>query len=100
MTNINLIKAPIVSEKSNSLIEKFNKYTFLVAKEASKGSVKDIIEDLYKVKVLNISMAKKASKTKRSWVKSRNQFASKELKKAIVTLDPKDSIKLLTQGAK
>jgi len=98
--NINLIKAPIISEKTNAQIENQNQYTFLVSKDASKGNVKDIIQELYKVKVVNVAIAKKAVKPKRSWVKSRNQFSTQSLKKAIVTLDTKDSIKLLTQGAK
>lgn len=98
--NTSIIKNTIISEKTNDQAQKNNQYTFIVDRSATKGAVKNLIGDLFKVKVVAVNFAKKTSKNKRSWVGGRTAYKTQELKKAVVTLDPKDSIKLLTQGAK
>jgi len=60
-----IIKGPIITEKSNDLLEKENKYTFKVALEANKVEIKQAIEAIYKVKVLDINTVRVLPKRRR-----------------------------------
>ncbi len=56
MTKIyDIIQGPIITEKSMSLKENFNKYTFKVAKSANKVEIKNAVEEIFKVKVLSVN---------------------------------------------
>ena len=46
---------PIVTEKATKLTEKLNRYTFRVSLDANKHQIKDLVEKLYGVKVVNIN---------------------------------------------
>ena len=65
MTKWEIIKGPIITEKSNDLLEKENKYTFKVALEANKVEIKQAIEALYKVKVVDIATVRVLPKRRR-----------------------------------
>ena len=65
MTKWEIIKGPIITEKSNDLLEKENKYTFKVALEANKVEIKQAIEAIYKVKVLDIATVRVLPKRRR-----------------------------------
>ncbi len=84
----NVIIAPIVTEKSHDMVSK-HKYTFRVAKTASKSVVKKIVEDMYGVTVENVNMI--IVKPKRRTVKQDRGY-QKLYKKAIVTVSQKDHI--------
>ena len=58
MTKWEIIKGPIITEKSNDLLEKENKYTFKVALEANKVEIKQAIEEIFNVKVVDIATIK------------------------------------------
>lgn len=75
--------APIYSEKATVQAE-LSKHTFKVAKNATKLTVKQAIEQLFSVKVLsvNISNAKQKKKIFRGVEGARQGF-----KKAIVTIE-------------
>ena len=60
-----IIKGPIITEKSNDLLEKENKYTFKVALEANKVEIKQAIEEIYNVKVLDIATIRVLPKRRR-----------------------------------
>lgn len=49
-----IIKEPIITEKSMSLIETKNAYTFKVDKKSNKIEIKHAIEHLFKVNVVRI----------------------------------------------
>lgn len=98
MINFNVIKGPIITEKANKLVEIGNKYTFEITRNATKGMVKDAVEALYGVKVLRVNILKTRGREKRSMVNRKMIFRSKDIKKAIVELDPKDSIKSFEKG--
>ena len=56
MTKIyDIIQGPIITEKSMSLKENFNKYTFKVALNANKVEIKNAVEEIFKVKVLSVN---------------------------------------------
>ena len=44
---------PIVSEKANAISEKNNRFSFKVSPEANKYEIRDLIEKLYDVKVVD-----------------------------------------------
>ena len=61
---------PIITEKATKLTEKLNRYTFRVSPEANKHQIKDLVEQLYGVKVLNVNTAVVRGKNKSRWTKS------------------------------
>jgi large subunit ribosomal protein L23 len=65
MTKWEIIKGPIITEKSNDLLEKENKYTFKVALDANKVEIKQAIEEIYNVKVVDIATIRVLPKKRR-----------------------------------
>ena len=61
---------PIVTEKATKLTEKLNRYTFRVSLDANKHQIKDLVEKLYGVKVVNINTLVVRAKNKSRWTKS------------------------------
>ena len=81
---LEIIKAPIVTEKSSDAKQN-NKYTFLVSEKATKTEIKEAIEKIFKVKVESISTTNIKVKEKRV---GRYTGLSNRGKKAIVKLAP------------
>ncbi len=50
-----VIKAPIITEKSSNIQTNNNTYTFKVSTDSNKTQIKQAIESLFKVKVLNVT---------------------------------------------
>jgi len=82
---------PLVTEKSVNLAQKENKYSFYVDKRANKIEIKKAVEELFKVKVLDVNTAIVKGKKKRV---GRFTGLTPERKKAIVTLRPGDKIEI------
>ena len=59
-----VLLAPVVSEKSYSLIDD-RKYTFKVHKSAHRTQVRQAVEELFGVEVQRVNMAKVPAKPKR-----------------------------------
>ena len=85
MENIQII--PVVTEKANAITEKGNRYTFKVSPEANKYQIKDAIEKLYDVKVIDVSTMNYGGKNKQRYTKA-GLIKGKTMafKKAIVTV--------------
>lgn len=85
---LDLIKYPILTEKTSRLIEQ-NQYSFAVDKKADKVSIKRAIEHLFDVKVTSVNTANSPSKKRRvgKFIGKRTQN-----KRVIVTLAPENSI--------
>jgi large subunit ribosomal protein L23 len=60
-----VLLAPVVSEKSTMIGEKNNQYAFRVLQDATKAEVKAAIETFFKVEVDSVNMINIAGKTKR-----------------------------------
>jgi large subunit ribosomal protein L23 len=86
--------APVVSEKSYSLIED-NKYSFRVHPSAHKTEIRQAVEELFDVKVEGVNVIKVQSKPKRRGI---SQGRRPGWKKAIVQLREGDSIPIF-EGA-
>lgn len=82
-TQYQVIKRPIISEKSTALTEVAGKVVFEVAPQANKHEIRDAIEQLFKVKVREVRTLMMPGKTKRS---ARSVKKAANWKKAIVTL--------------
>ena len=78
-----IIIAPVVTEKSNMDMQE-GKYTFKVAKKATKVDIKNAVEKLFEVKVLKVNTITVKGKEKRVGV---HQGRTSDWKKAIVTID-------------
>ena len=50
-----MIKTVLATEKSTRLMESENKLVFLVDKKATKESIKKEIEEMFKVKIVNVN---------------------------------------------
>jgi large subunit ribosomal protein L23 len=86
MTTIyDVIRRPLVTEKSNYQINKLHQYTFEVVSEATRTLVKDAIETLFDVKVVSVNIMNTAAKRSRRRNRSL-QVRAPGIKKAIVTL--------------
>ena len=79
---LNIIKKPIMTEKSTNL-NQFNQYSFIVDEKSNSNEIKQAIEHIFKVKVIKInsSITKGKPKTFKG-----NFGYKKNYKKAIVTL--------------
>ena len=87
MTTIyDVLRRPMVTEKSSYQSRKLNQYTFEVSIEATRTMVKDAIESIYDVTVERVNIVNSAAKRGRR-AKSRRLMVRKPgFKKAIVTL--------------
>lgn len=87
-----VIRRPLITEKSNILADELNQYVFEVAPEANKVQIKEAIEVIFdkKVKKVNtvIMPAKRGRRGRKTYMRS------KQYKKAIVTLVEGDKIEL------
>jgi large subunit ribosomal protein L23 len=77
-----VIIAPVVSEKSYSLIDQ-GKYTFIVDPRSNKTEIKLAIEKIFDVKVDSINTLNRTGKTRRTRFGTGKR---KDTKRAIVTL--------------
>ena len=92
-----IIVKPIITEKSSSNVAE-GKYTFKVAKKATKIQIANAVEALFNVKVTNVNTITVKGKEKRVGA---NTGRRPDWKKAIVTIDTNPSEKTyLTKGGK
>ena len=92
-----IIIKPIVTEKSSANLQE-NKYTFNVAKKATKIEIKRAVEKLFGVKVLSVNTMTVKGKEKRVRYQAGR---TADWKKAIVTVDANPGEKTyLAKGGK
>ncbi len=86
-----IIKAPIVTEKSAKLAQEGNTITFSVDVKANKTEIKQAVEKLFNVKVESVNTVNVRPKKKRV---GRYVGKTNKVKKAIVKLSEGSSIEL------
>jgi large subunit ribosomal protein L23 len=86
-----VVQRPLLTEKGTRLKDEANQYVFRVAKRANKVEIKQAIETLFKVTVVDVRTLPVRGKTKRL---GRFQGKQADWKKAIATLKAGDSIEL------
>jgi large subunit ribosomal protein L23 len=75
--------APVVSEKSYGMIAERGKYTFKVHPNAHKTQIRQAVETLFSVDVLNVNVIKMPAKPKRRGMHAGSRPG---WKKAVVTI--------------
>lgn len=91
----NIIKKPLVTEKSSVAKEQSNKYTFVVDKDANKYQIKQAVEVMFNVKVKSVHTAIFVGKTKRMGM---HEGTKSDWKKAIVQLEKGQEINLVDEA--
>ena len=87
-----VILRPVISEKSMDETQR-GKYTFAVHDNANKLMIKDAVEELFKVKVVDVNvLTSKAKEKSRNRKRGRVQGFTSPWKKAIVTVASGDKI--------
>jgi large subunit ribosomal protein L23 len=87
MTTIyEILRRPLVTEKSNYQSGKLNQFAFEVATEATKTQVKDAVETLFDVKVESVNIINAPAKRGRRARSRRLMVRRPGYKKAVVTL--------------
>ena len=96
MTDIrSIIQRPIITEKSTATKEAYNRYVFQVALSANKRQIKQAVEALFDVQVLDVRTAVYRGKPKTVMNKSgRFSGHGQNWKKAYVTLAPGETIEI------
>ncbi|MEG0553743.1 MAG: 50S ribosomal protein L23 [Bacilli bacterium] len=86
-----IIKSPILTEKSSTLQQNANTYTFSVDTKANKTQIKQAIEAIFNVKVEEVNTINVRAKYKKV-----GKYAGKtnKVKKAIIKLKEGSSIEL------
>lgn len=95
LSHRDVLIAPVVSEKSYSLIAD-NKYCFKVHATAHRTQVRQAVEELFDVEVLRVNMSKVPAKPKRRGMHSGKKPG---WKKAIVTLKEGEKIDIFEGGS-
>ena len=86
-----VLKSPIVTEKTNTIKESGNVVSFVVSSGANKEEIKRSVETIFKVKVDSVKTLNVAGKRKRS---GKTQGKRSNWKKAYVALKAGESIEI------
>ena len=84
-----ILKTIRLTEKSNKLSSNYGQYTFEVYPSATKYTVRDAVEQTFKVTVTRVNIQNRKGKPRKSRFRG---GTTKAWKKAIVTLDPEHRI--------
>jgi large subunit ribosomal protein L23 len=84
-----IIKKPLITEKATKQKEQVNQLTFEVDRHANKILVRNAIENIFKVKVLSVTVINVKGKKR---MVGRNVGRKPDWKKAIVRLAPGENI--------
>jgi large subunit ribosomal protein L23 len=85
-----VIRRPVVSEKSYALLDR-GVYTFIVAPDANKTTIRHAVESIFGVNVVKVNTLNRPGKRKRN--RKQQTFGKRpDTKRAIVTLAEGQSI--------
>ena len=91
MNIYSVIKKPVVTEKSTIAREEENKYLFEVDRGATKIDIRNAVEKIFKVSVVNVHTINISGKKKRV---GKVIGRRRNWKKALITLAPGSSIEV------
>jgi large subunit ribosomal protein L23 len=93
MTTVyDVLRRPIITEKSSYQSSKLNQYAFEVARSATKAQIKEAVESLFDVKVERVNVLNVPPRRTRRARSRRLMVRRSQIKKAIVTLAAGQSI--------
>lgn len=100
MTTIyDVLRRPIITEKTNYLNGDLHQFVFEVTSDATKSMVKDAVETLFDVDVLRVNIINVPAKRTRRARSRQLRVRRSGYKKAIVLLAPDDTIDIF-EGVK
>jgi large subunit ribosomal protein L23 len=79
----NVLKRPLITEKTSAATDSHNRYGFEVELKSNKNHIKSAVEALYDVKVLSVKTNITPGKVKRA---GKSVKKTSKIKKAFVTL--------------
>ena len=91
MDSSTIIIKPLVTEKSTHQQTTRNAYAFQVHRDANKHQIKDAVERMYEVKVVDVRTMNRKGKPRRSRYKMTH---TSDWKRAVVVLDENSRIEL------
>ena len=91
MDSTNVIIKPLITEKSTHQQTTRNAYAFQVHAGANKQQIKDAVEKIYEVKVVDVRTMNRKGKPRRSKFK---MTTTSNWKRAVVVLDENSRIEL------
>ena len=87
-----VIRRPVVSEKSNLMSDSLNQYVFEVASDANKQQIKQAVEIIFEKRVKKVNTMVMPAKR---GMRGRNAYQrSPQWKKAVVTLEAGEKLEL------
>ena len=89
-----VLRRPLITEKSNYQSRKLNQYAFEVAENANRTQVKDAIETIFDVKVESVNIINTPAKRGRRARSRRLMVRRAGYKKAIVTLQAGQTLQI------
>jgi large subunit ribosomal protein L23 len=93
MTTIfEILRRPLVTEKTNYQVNNLHQYVFEVASFATRSMVRDAVQTLYNVKVVRVNVINAPAKRSRRAKSRRLLIRNSGYKKAIITLAPDNRI--------
>jgi large subunit ribosomal protein L23 len=92
MNSFDVIKTVRLTEKGTRQGEKFNQYTVVADRRATKPQIRSAVQELFKVKVTKVNTLNVRGKFRRQRTAQAGQ--APDWKKAIVTLKEGDKIEL------
>ena len=93
-TIYDVLRRPLVTEKSSYQSGKLNQYSFIVADNATRKQVKDAIETLYDVTVEKVNIINTSAKRGRRLRSRRLLVRKAAYKKAIITLSEGQTLEI------
>jgi large subunit ribosomal protein L23 len=91
-TLFDVLRRPVVTEKTNFQSTKLNQYTFEVPVSANKAQIKEAVESLFDVSVERVNVVNLPAKRTRRARSRRLRVRRSAMKKAVVTLAEGQSI--------
>jgi large subunit ribosomal protein L23 len=99
LTIYDILRRPVITEKSNYQSGVLNQYVFEVAKKATKPQIKEAVETLFDVAVNRVNVINVPAKRTRRARSRRMAIRRSGYKKAVVTLAQGQSIDIF-EGVK
>ena len=90
-----VLLAPIISEKATMLAEKRNQVAFRVRQDATKDEIKGAVEAFFKVQVTGVQVLNQAGKVKRN---ARGAGRRNNVRKAYVSLTEGQELNFAQEG--
>jgi len=74
-----IIKKPLITEKTFDLIEKENKLVFMVNRKANKSQIKRAIERIHNVKVIKVNTMITPQGEKKAFIKLHPDYSAQDI---------------------